>query len=266
MEKQSEKEVAMISVSDSKRLYSSSIVENGSSSLVKLDKSFEGDSSFKSKSLISSKTASNMNLSAGSLTSNSSTSKTFVVKDYSQLMVGRKSGFDDIKTRKSFRELGKSACNSIFGCFNSIIEVSNKLTQQEQTAFDKLESICFEPFNPQNKDHEKQLNSLIDPRRKIDYEDLGFISENPRNDFRAGGIYSLKFMNHFLSYYPHEFMDIKLNKLNIPFATICIQITFLFKQYFGFVYREIAGLEISKKEIKKFCQLLLDDENVSILH
>lgn len=201
-------------LSDFKKMkLSSTCIENGSSGDVKLDKSFANES-YKSKSFLS-----------GSEEGSKSKDSSFLVKDYSELNINKKSFDNEINTRRSIKDKSVAMCKSFFSCFSNLIHKSYELNIEEDMALTKLEKVCYEPFNPDNVDHESALKKLVDPRRKIAFEDLHFESENPRNDFRSGGILALKFMNHFLGFYPHEFMDIKQNKLELPFAMICIKIT-----------------------------------------
>ena len=183
------------------------------------------------------------------------------IRDYA------KSFTDEVKQSNPKSKI-KSACSSIFSCFSNVINIIHKdnsiLTLNEEQALNKLEKQCIETFNSNCKQHEQLLETLVDKRRKIIYEDLGFTSSDPRNDFNIGGLYSLKFMNHFLSFYPHEFMDMKLNRLSFSFANTCTRFTFLIKKFLGFNYTETGSgeLQISKKELKKFCILLEDNEKV----
>lgn len=233
----------------------SEFIENGiNSSFEKLDTASNDGINKDNDSFYTNSTNSTNKESKGSFTS---------IRDYA------KSFTTEIKQSATSNKI-KSACTSIFSCFSSVINIIHKdnsiLTLNEEQALNKLEKLCLETFSTNNKQHEQLLETLIDKRRKIIYEDLGFTSNDPRNDFNIGGLYSLKFMSHFLSFYPHEFMDMKLNKLSFSFANTCTRFTFLIKKFLGFNYTETGSGEllITKKELKKFCILLEDNENVSL--
>lgn len=178
------------------------------------------------------------------------------------------SSFNQTSKIKSAIVNMKGLINKAFNCCGYLFNPDKYYSPnvQEEKTLSRNEKIFTESFDPNNKEHQKLLETLVDPRRKLAYEDLGFESDDPKNDFSTGGFYSLKFMNHFLSFYPHEFMDIKLNKLNFPFAMICIKLTHSLKQYLGYTYIEYGTgiLPISNKEKKKFIHLLEDNENVCL--
>lgn len=160
-------------------------------------------------------------------------SNSFVIKDYSDLIFNTNQSIssnsnineDNINTRKSIIGITSNLCRSLFSCVSKVVNKNYMLNEEEEFLINKLEKLCYETYNSENSDHEKLLKTLVDPRRKVKYENLGFVSQDPRNEFKEGGILSLKLMNHFLNFFPHEFMDMKLNKFEIPFVSICIQLT-----------------------------------------
>lgn len=190
-------------------------------------------------------------------------------KDFEKLEVNQPSKpslTKEINIRTSIKSM-KSLVNKAISCCK--VYISNdkyiKLSQSEEKLLSKTEKAFQEQYNSKNKDHEKLIETLIDPRRRLTYEDLGLESTNPRDFFqRTGGFICLKYMNHFLSFYPHEYMDMKLNKLDFSFAVICMKLTISLMKFLGFTYIEDSSddIQITNKELKRFVLLLEDNENV----
>ena len=156
------------------------------------------------------------------------------------------------------------------------------LTIEEYNLFEKLKNETIISFDESNKEHEKSLNELLENGKDIisneeikeDYEYwriLGFQSNNPRTDFRAGGIYSVLFMNYFIRNNNIEVKEmIKLKYFS--FGVVCIRITFLVRLFLFLSKKEdvknqqltnkIEGC--SRKELKAFVYYLSND-NIILL-
>jgi hypothetical protein len=94
---------------------------------------------------------------------------------------------------------------SIHGTKKSCIEVLCKLcvkncdlTKKEYKKFNALKKECITLYDQNNYEHERILNEILENSLdKTSWKKLGFQSENPRTDFRAGGFYALKFIHYF---------------------------------------------------------------------
>ena len=156
------------------------------------------------------------------------------------------------------------------------------LTIDEYNKFEKLKNETIILYDESNQEHEKSLNELLDHGKDIiskndikeekDYwKILGFQSHNPRTDFRAGGIYSVLFMNYFMRNYNNEVKEmIKLNYFS--FGVVCIRITFLVRLFlFLSKKEEVKNQQLtnkiegcSRKELKAFVYYLSND-NIILL-
>lgn len=91
---------------------------------------------------------------------------------------------------------------------------------------------------------------------------IGFQTDNPRTDFRAGGLCSLKFMIYFIDHYKNESIKIFKEEL-FPFALSCIRISYLTRALLYLfpkdelepIKRNKRFLFTSRKEIKTFFRL-----------
>ena len=59
---------------------------------------------------------------------------------------------------------------------------------------------------------------------------LGFQTGNPRTDFRAGGFFSLEFMNYFANNHEKEFTNM-INEDYFTYALVCIRLCYLMRVY-----------------------------------
>ena len=119
-----------------------------------------------------------------------------------------------------------------------------------------------------NKENEDNSNSLINKLSKR----IGFQSDNPRTDFRAGGLFSLEFMNFFINNYKIESRNI-LREIYFPFSIVCINLSFKIclilylnekeKNNAILISSKLKGC--SRKEIKHFCEHLENDNNNELM-
>jgi hypothetical protein len=139
----------------------------------------------------------------------------------------------------------------------------NELIQNEDEDYENLDNININDINNNNElTKEKKLINKLSKR-------IGFQSDNPRTDFRAGGIYSLQFMNYFITNYKLESKNI-LNEKSFPFAIVCINISFLLtlvlllndddKKTIEKTLESRKLTHCNRKQIKKFCEHL-ENEN-----
>ena len=120
-----------------------------------------------------------------------------------------------------------------------------RLTELEIIQFEKLKSLSLIEYSKDNKNHESLLESLLkyitfegkvklkkveknendkeDKLSSSEWRSLGFQSNNPRTDFRAGGILSLKFICFFVKNFSEEF-QIMVNLDCFLFAVVAIKV------------------------------------------
>ena len=143
----------------------------------------------------------------------------------------------------------------------------NELLQNEDEDYENLDNINIDNINNNNKlPKEKQLINKLSKR-------VGFQSNNPRTDFRAGGFYSLEFMNYFITNYKRESKNI-LHEKSFPFAIVCINISFLLtlvlllngdKKFNEINLKSRKLSPCGRKQIKKFCEHLENEKDLMFL-
>ena len=177
------------------------------------------------------------------------------------------------------------------------------VTQRQYDNYIALRDKCIIPFEDGNQNHEKILQDyfqnikkllpnddeegyeIIDDKKNKENEldknndlikqlskRIGFQSDNPRTDFRAGGLFSLEFMNYFITNYKIESKNI-LSEHNFPFSIVCINLCFkiclilyLTEKEKNQKSLESANLKgCSRKEIKHFCEHLGNDNEKDLL-
>ena len=172
------------------------------------------------------------------------------------------------------------------------------LTYSEYKSFDKLKKKVIHSYNNNNEEHEKTLQDLFKKTKEIlnknnniseitqistkesenennDKEEekiwrkIGFQTKEPRNDFRAGGIYSLELMIYFIKTYEQDYIDI-LNEEFFTFALTCIRVSYLVRTYLYLLTSEEIRINLkfqrsifaTRKQLKYFCYFLFDNDNL----
>ena len=160
--------------------------------------------------------------------------------------------------------------NILCCCFNYDLTVS------EFKVFNDLKKKVTSPYDNQNPEHEKILQELFTKSKELLNNDnssettqittrenndennenekiwrkIGFQTGEPRNDFRAGGIFSLEFMIYFVKNYEKDYINI-LNEEYFTFALTCIRVSYLVRTYLFLL-----------KQLKYFCYFLFDNDNL----
>ena len=149
-----------------------------------------------------------------------------------------------------------------------------------QQLFNKSKNILYK-----NKDKEKdeQLsnnttntlttkgtsNNNISEEDGLIWRKIGFQTNNPRTDFRAGGIFSLDLMNYFANNHENEFTNI-IKEDYFTFALVCIRLSYLIRIYLFLLTPEEIKINVkfqknilaTRKELKNFCYFLWEKENL----
>lgn len=189
-----------------------------------------------------------------------------------------------------------------FCCYNYDI------TQNQYESHLSLSKKCSIPYNPQDESHEKLLLDFFTTIKELvpkiekeedeeeynlmDKEDsnnintenennniikeisqrIGFQNEDPRTDFRAGGVFSLEFINYFINNYKNDSRNI-LKEQYFPFGIVCINLCYKICLILHLVDKEKveSQLKINKikgctrKEMKNFCEHLENEEENDLL-
>jgi hypothetical protein len=173
------------------------------------------------------------------------------------------------------------------------------LTYSEYKSFDTLKKKVIHAYNNKNEEHEKILQDLFNRTKEILNKDnnsseitqistkeseneknsnkeeekiwrkIGFQTSEPRNDFRAGGIYSLELMIYFIKSYEQNYIEI-LNEEFFTFALTCIRVSYLVRTYLYLLTSEEIrinlkfkkGILATRKQLKNFCYFLFDNDNL----
>ena len=193
---------------------------------------------------------------------NDNESETLVVK-----------GSEDLNKISPTQIIEKSAFDKYLCC---CCDSAYDLTIKEYNLFEKLKKETIILYDETNNEHEKSLNELFEhgtelfKNENINEDEiwrrLGFQNNNPRTDFRAGGIYSVFFMNYFMRNFNSEVIEI-LKLKYFSFAVVCIRITFLVRLFLFLSKKsEIKKQQISnkisgcsRKQLKTFSKLLCND-------
>ena len=181
-----------------------------------------------------------------------------------------------------------------FCCYNYDI------TKKQYELYLTLKEKVSIPFNTEEQDHEKLLqeffsnvNELIGEEKECEIttnssmnnneknnlisslsKKIGFQTDNPRTDFRAGGLYSLEFMNFFVQKYKNESKEIFENKKFANFGLVCISLSYKLSLILYLARKEKIELSLkanniagcSRKQIKNFYENISNsDEKENII-
>lgn len=113
------------------------------------------------------------------------------------------------------------------------------MTRDEYGLFISLQHQTRIKYNKSLQEHEDKLNKFNEecrqllPEKQMQNEVLwksyGFQTNEPRNDFRDGGIHSLDFMFYFIEEHQNEAKELFLIE-QFGFATTAIEVTFKLRQ------------------------------------
>ena len=169
------------------------------------------------------------------------------------------------------------------------------LTVSEFKVFNDLKMKVISSYDNQNPEHEKHLQELFNKTKELLNNDnsseitqittkenndennenekiwrkIGFQSGEPRNDFRAGGIFSLDFMIYFMKNYEKDYINI-LNEEYFTFALSCIRVSYLVRTYLFLLTNDEIRMNLklqkvilaTRKQLKYFSFFLFDNDNL----
>ena len=175
--------------------------------------------------------------------------------------------------------------------------INYDLTISEFKSFIFLKKKVIPSYNEENPEHENKLKDLLNKTKELLNDDnnqseiteittekeninenekdeklwrkIGFQTKEPRNDFRAGGIYSLDLMIYFIKNYEKDYINI-INEDYFTFALTCIRVSYLIRSYLYLLTDEEINLNIkfqrgvlaNRKQLKYFCYFLFDNDNL----
>ena len=174
--------------------------------------------------------------------------------------------------------------------------INYDLTFSEFKSFNELKKKVSLSYDNQNPEHEKSLQDLFNKTKELLNNDnlsettqittkenndennkenekiwrkIGFQTGEPRNDFRAGGIFSLDFMIYFIKNHEKEYLNI-LNEEYFTFALTCIRVSYLVRTYLFLLTNEEIRINLrfkkdilaTRKQLKYFCYFLFDNDNL----
>ena len=188
--------------------------------------------------------------------------------------------------------LPKDSLENLFCCC-----INYDLTVSEFKSFIFLKKKVIPSYSEENPEHENTLKDLLNRTKELLNDDnnqseiteittekeninenekdeklwrkIGFQTKEPRNDFRAGGIYSLDLMIYFIKNYEKDYINI-INEDYFTFALTCIRVSYLIRSYLYLLTDEEINLNIkfqrgvlaNRKQLKYFCYFLFDNDNL----
>lgn len=121
------------------------------------------------------------------------------------------------------------------------------ITKEEYSLFISIQQQTRIKYSKSNQVHESKLNRFNEECKKLLHETrsnsknevlwklYGFQTNEPRNDFRDGGIHSLDFMTYFIEEHSSEAKEL-FQIEQFSFATSAIEVTFKLRQLLVFIY------------------------------
>lgn len=156
------------------------------------------------------------------------------------------------------------------------------VTGQEYKIYTKLLKESTELYDEKNPSHEGALSQFYEraaniylkmhpecEKNKDLWRVFGFQGDDPRRDFRAGGVFSLKLMNYILVS-NEEFCRLCFEKPFFSFALVCIKVLFLTRIMLQLISEEKIETLVkmnkvklcSRKQIKHFVKALKEDDMI----
>ena len=185
----------------------------------------------------------------------------------------------DIKTgkRPSYREplthlKNRSFIEVLFGsCFG---EFGTQLTIDELVPYYDLKNDANTFFDNKCKDYDDFLREMwadltgetIEEIENEGWKNFGFQNNNPRSDFRGGGLLSLKQLAYFIKTNKDRIEGLSSDNSTFLFAVSSINITYFLIKYFhlsnDLIFAKDKKIICSRVALKTFCSVLRVDKNI----
>ena len=148
------------------------------------------------------------------------------------------------------------------------------LSLAELRVYYKLKIEANTLFEFENEDHNnivRELWFILDGQKLEEIKNngwklFGFQNIDPRTDFRGGGILSLINLISYSKNYRNEISEMTKETTDFLFGVTSINVTYYLIKYYHLAdylnYDKDKADICSRKALKTFCSLLLDDENV----
>lgn len=154
-----------------------------------------------------------------------------------------------------------------------------KLDEDDKGKLYRLKNKCARPFIQNNSTDEDFLRTLFIiafPGEKLPdnnleselWKSIGFQTNNPRIDFRGGGLMGLKQLIEFIEKFPTEYRRMKIMTMNnkFVFALNSVRTTFFLRRVFELDHFDIAASQAKKdlkqlRRMKNLCIFLQEDQN-----
>jgi hypothetical protein len=175
------------------------------------------------------------------------------------------------------------ACCCCF-CFAIQSLSAVRLTEEDKNRYQRLRHHIARPFdrdNPRHLEHLTKLAIVVFGEKMakeersdspLDWESIGFQTDDPSKDIRGGGLVSIEHITAFVKKRPRKFWEIRkfVKESSYLFACASIRLTFFLIEYFGFTSSPSdtlgVGLDLDRRRSLKNLALFIsrDENNVEL--
>lgn len=156
-----------------------------------------------------------------------------------------------------------------------------RLTEEDKERYMRLREHLIRPFDRTDTQNRQFLTNLAivvfgEKQAKaetsdspLDWESIGFQSDDPSKDIRGGGLVSIEHLTAFAKSRPRKFAEIKkfVEKSDYLLACVSIRLTFFLIDYFGFRNSPsetlAAGLDLDKRRSLKNLALFISRDQTN---
>jgi len=160
-------------------------------------------------------------------------------------------------------------------CMGCIPNISDCLSEPEKAALDRLKRRANIPYNQEDQTHEDLLmrywTAVFDGEQlpastSARWKRLGFQSNNPRTDFRGGGVFSLQNMVYMAEKYPADMKQMVVEQtrlLEYPLSAALVNVSHMLVLFFRLndapsKLPAVGDDTASKRAMKNFARLAVD--------
>lgn len=192
----------------------------------------------------------------------------FIVKKSSNNTYARRPSYREPVTHVKNRSLFELLFGSCFG------DSRTQLTVDELVPFYEIKADANNYFDNKYTGYDDIFREMwriltggqLEEVENEGWKKYGFQNQNPRSDFRGGGLLSLKQLMYFIKNNPQEIPEMSNEANSFLFAVSSINITYFLIKYYHLsehlIYSKDKNEICSRVALKSFCSLLLRDENI----